>query len=171
MTASTHYLPKRHYPGASLGYVPKLGQIRPHRLSRIPLRVVELCGGLATSLETLLRTDYMIRSYTWVDTDPDAHTVAAQRIAHLRHNFPHLLPSEAIQDWDSRLPLDVRTISPELVSATFPKGIDLILASPTELATQVSISHREHTPLGPDIGRHIIRLVLRLSESQPDGLG
>jgi len=88
-----------------------LGQIRPHRLPRTPLRVVELCGDLATSLEALLRAGYVIGSYTRIDTNPDVYTAAAQRIACLRHNFPHLLLSEAVQEWDSRLPQDVRTIS------------------------------------------------------------
>jgi len=120
---------------------------------RTTLRVAELCGGLATCLEALLRAGCVIRSYTWVDTYPGAHMAAAQRIACLRHNFPHLFLPEAVQDWDSRLPLDVRTSSPDLLSATFLEGIYLILASPPVLATRVSRSHREHTPSGPDIHR------------------
>ena len=40
--------PRRHYLGASSGYVSNLGQIGPHQAPRIPLRVVELCGSLAT---------------------------------------------------------------------------------------------------------------------------
>jgi len=146
-------------------------KFHPHRLPRIPLRVKELCGGLATGLHALLRTGYVIRSYVWVYTYPDAHTAAPQCIAYLRHKFPHLLPPEAVQDCDSRLPMDVSTISPELLSATFSaEGIDLILVSPPVLATRVSRSNREHTSPGPDIGRHIIRLVLHLSESEPDGV-
>ena len=67
--------------------------------------------------------------------------------------------------------MDVRTISPELFIATFLDGTDLILASPPVLAIQVSRSTREHTPTGPDIGRHVIHLVLHLSKSQPHGVG
>ena len=67
--------------------------------------------------------------------------------------------------------MDVHTISPELLSITFPEGIDHILASPTMLAAHLSNSNREHTPPGPDISRHITRLVLHLSELQPRGVG
>jgi len=79
--------PRGHYPGVSSGYVPNLGQIGPHRLFRIPLRVVELCGGLTTGLEVLLRSSYVIRSSAWVDTNQDAHTAASERIAHLSREF------------------------------------------------------------------------------------
>jgi hypothetical protein len=67
--------------------------------------------------------------------------------------------------------MDVRTISPELLNVTFPEGIYLILASPPLLTTRLSKPNKEHTPPGPDIGLRILRLVLRLSESQPGGVG
>ena len=73
-----------HYAGTYSSYVPNLGQIRSHRLYRAPLRVVELCGGLATGLEALLGAGYAIGSYVWVGIDPNAHTTASHRIAHLR---------------------------------------------------------------------------------------
>jgi len=60
---------------------------------------------------------------------------------------------------------------PELLSAHFLEGIDLILASPSMLATHLSNSNREHTPTGPDVSQHITRLVLHLSESQPGRFG
>jgi len=132
---------------------------------------VELCGRLATGLEALLRAGYAINSYAWADTDSDAHTATSHRVTHLRHQFPHLPPHEVIQDWDSRLPIDVRTCSPELLSIKFPKRNDFILASQPVLATHSSNSNKEHTPPGPDISRHITRLVLQLFESQPGGVG
>ena len=92
-------------------YVPNLGQNRSHRLLIVPLRIVELCGGLASGLEALLRAGYAISSNAWVDTDPDAHTVVSHRIASLRHQFPHLLPPESIQEWESQLLMDVNTIT------------------------------------------------------------
>jgi hypothetical protein len=144
--------------------------VRSHRLARIPLRSVDLSGCLDTGLEALLRVGYAISSYAWIDTDPDAHTVASHRIAYLRLQFPHLLPPGAIHDWDSRLPMGVRTISPELLNVTFPEGSYLILASPPALATHLSKSNREHTSPSLDIVKHILRLVLHLSESQPEGI-
>jgi hypothetical protein len=67
--------------------------------------------------------------------------------------------------------MDIRTISLELLSVTFPEGVDLILASSSVLATDLSKSNKEHTPPDPDIGRHILRLVLHLSESHSGGVG
>jgi len=67
--------------------------------------------------------------------------------------------------------MNVRTISPELLSVIFPEGIDLILASPPLLEIHLSKSNKEHAPPGPDIGQHIIRLVLHLSEPHPDRAG
>ena len=82
MTAPTTP-PRGHYPGAASVYVPNLGQVCAHRLPRLPLRIVEVCGGLVTGLEALLRAGYAIISYVWVDTNLDAHTAASHRIAHL----------------------------------------------------------------------------------------
>jgi len=47
--------PKGHYSRASSYYVSNLGHIRSHRLPRISLRILELCGGLATGLDALVR--------------------------------------------------------------------------------------------------------------------
>ena len=162
--------PRGHYPRAFAGYLPNLGQIRCHRLPRIPLRIVELCGGLATGLEALLRSSSPISSYAWADTNTDAHTAASHRVAYLRREFPHLLPQEVIYDWHSRLSMDVRTISPELLSVQFPEGIDLILAIPPMIATHLSNSNKEHIPPVPNISRHITRIVLHISELQPRGV-
>ncbi len=74
-------------------------------------------------------------------------------------------------DWHSRLPMDVRTISPELLRATIPEGIDLLLASPSMLASHLPMTHRERTPVGPKVVRHILHLILYLSEAQPEGVG
>jgi hypothetical protein len=112
---------------------------------------VDLCAELSTGLESLLGVGYAIDSYGWVDIDPDAHTVVSRRITHLRLQFPHLLPSEAITDWNSRLPMDVRTISQELLRATFPEVIDLLLASPPILASHLPKTHKERTPKGLDV--------------------
>jgi hypothetical protein len=131
---------------------------------------MELCGGLTTGLEALLRAGYAINSYAWVDIDPDAHTAVSYRIADLKLQFPFLLPLEAIKDWDSQLPMDVRAIFLELLIATFPEGVDL-LASPPMLANHLPNTHRERSPMGPDVVRHIHRLILNLSEARIGGVG
>ena len=57
---------------------------------------MELWEELATGLEALLRAGYAINSYVSVDIGPDAHTAVYNRITHMRLQFPHLLPPEAI---------------------------------------------------------------------------
>ncbi len=89
----------------------------------------------------------------------------------MRLQFPYLRPLEALVDWNSRLPMDVRTISPELLRATFPEGIDPLLVSPPMLARHVPNNHRERTPLGPDVVRHILHIIMYLSEAQPERVG
>jgi hypothetical protein len=87
----------------------------------------------------------------------------------MRLQFPHLLPSEAIKDWNSRLPMDVRAISPDLLRAAFPERLDLLLASPPMLKSNLPKTHRECTPMGPDVVRHILHVTMYLSETQPEG--
>jgi len=38
----------------------------------------------------------------------------SHRLSRLRNQYSHLLPPEAIQGWDSRLPMNTRIISPEV---------------------------------------------------------
>ncbi len=91
-------------------------------------------GGLASGLVALLEVEYAINSYVWVDIDRDAHAAVSHRLKLLRLKYPQLLLPEAIQDWESRLPMDARTISPKLFAMTIPEVIDLLLASPPMLA-------------------------------------
>ena len=144
------------YPGTSTECPPSLGQPRPYRLPRNPLRIVELCRGLSTGLEALPKAVYAINFYAWVDIDPDVHAVVSHRLKLMRLKYPHLLPPEAIRDWNSQLPRDARIISPELFAATLTEGMDLLLASPPMLAHRLLGSHREHTPNGPSVVHRIV---------------
>jgi len=63
--------------------------------------------------------------------------------------------------------MNARTISPELLRATSPEGVDLLPASPLMLANNLPKTYRAHTPLGPDVVRHILRLILYLSDTSP----
>jgi hypothetical protein len=84
---------------------------------------------------------------------------------YLRLQFPLLLPSEAIKYWDAR------AISLELRIATFSEGIDLLLANPLMLANHFPGTHRERSPMGPDVVRHILRIILHLSKAKTRGIG
>jgi hypothetical protein len=65
--------------------------------------------------------------------------------------------------------MDVRTISLELMRATFLEGVDLLLASLSMLANYLLSTHRERIPICPDVVRHILRLILHLSEAYSKG--
>ncbi len=65
----------------------------------------------------------------------------------------------------------MRTISTELLRVAVLEGINVNLAIPHVPATHHSKPTREHTPSGPDIIRHILRLIVHLSETKPRGIG
>jgi hypothetical protein len=77
-----------------------------YTLPQRPLHLVELCGGIATWLDAVLKAGHAVASYTWADIDLDVHTATAHRLTRLRHRHPNLLPREAIDGWDIRLPRD-----------------------------------------------------------------
>ena len=101
-----------------------------YTLPQRPLHLVELCGGIATGLEAVLEAGHAVASCTWADIDQDAHTTTSHRLTRLRHRHPNLLPREAIDGWDVRLPRDTRTITLALSTHAFPTGVDLIMTSP-----------------------------------------
>jgi hypothetical protein len=86
--------------------------LRPPLPRYRPLRIVDLCGGLATGLEALLEACYAIASYAWVDIDPAAHAAVSYRLLRLTRQYLRLLPPEATRDMDSRLLMNARAISP-----------------------------------------------------------
>ncbi len=73
------------------------------------LSLLELCAGISSSLEALLRADVRIQRYHYVDKDPLARKVAAFRLANLSARYPDLFPPSA---WASafELPQDVTAI-------------------------------------------------------------
>ncbi len=81
-------------------------------------------------------------SYTWAGIDLDAHTATAHKLARLHNRHPLLLPPEAIEGWNTRLPMDAITITPELFTQAFPAGVDLIMTSPPMLPQHLPRTHR-----------------------------
>ena len=149
-----------------------MGILRPYHLPRRPLRIVDLCGGLATGLEALLKAGYAVTSYAWLDIDTDAHATVSHRLPREKQQYPHLLPPEAIRDWDSRPTMAVRAISSEILTKTFPKGVDLMLASPSPmLVKHLPRTHSNHGPHSPLIVHRIVQLISYMVESQPEGVG
>ncbi len=67
---------------------PALAATPRYILPHIPIHVVELCGGIATGLEAILKSGHAVASYTWVDIDPDAHTATIHRLDRLHNRHP-----------------------------------------------------------------------------------
>ena len=110
-------------------------------------------------------------SYTWADIDPDAHTATTYRLARLHNRYPLLLPPEATIGWDTRLPRDTRSITPELLARVLPTGVDLIMTSPPMLAKHLPGDHRgcgHHAHATISQINHLIRY---LATTQEGGMG
>ena len=91
---------------------------------------MELCGGIAAQLETVLKAGHAVAPYTWANIDPDAHTATTHILARLHSRHSLFLPHEAIEGWDTRLPMDTKTIILSLFTQGFPAGVDLNMTSP-----------------------------------------
>ena len=132
---------------------------------------MELCGGIATGLEAVLKAGRKVASYTWADIDPDAHVATTHRLARLHSRHPLLLPPEATWGWDTRLPRDTRTITPELITQVFPTGVDIIMTSPPMLTKHLPREHRGSGQPAHATIAQINYLIRHLATTQDDGLG
>ena len=106
-------------------------------------------------------------SYTWVDIDPDAHTATLHKVARLHDRHPLLLPPEAI---NTRLPMDARTITPELFIQASPAGVDLIMASPPMIPQHFPKAHRGQEQSARATVGQIRYLIHQLAASREDGI-
>ena len=143
----------------------------PYTLSTKLLKIAELCEGLATGLKAFLKAGYTIASSTWVNTDPDAHMAVSHHLSRLRTQYPQLFPPEATQGSDSRLPMDIRSISPEFFTDVIHEGADIILTSPPMIAQHLSMAHRGNTRWGEGAPQRLAQLIQYLNEAQSRGLG
>jgi hypothetical protein len=79
------------------------------------LIVVELCGGILSATEALIRTGIKIKQLHVCEIDQEARALAAARLEVLSKMFPELLPSEAFASCFSFLPQDIALIKQEHV--------------------------------------------------------
>ena len=75
-----------------------------------PIVLVEPFGGLCAGLEMALRNGKRVHQYIYLDTNPVAREIAAQRIKHLMSLYPTLLTPDAVQGAFS-LPQDIRQLT------------------------------------------------------------
>jgi hypothetical protein len=73
-------------------------------LMRPGLVVVELCGGILSATEALVRTGIKIRQLHVCEIDPEARALASARLEVLSKTFPELLAPEAFSRCFSSLP-------------------------------------------------------------------
>ena len=132
---------------------------------------MELCGGIATGLEAILKAGHEVASYTSVDIDPNAHTATAHRLARLHSRHPRLLTMEAIDGWDTRLHMDARTTTPALFTYAFPAGAYLIMTSPPMLAQHLPRTHKGQEQSAHTTVLQISHLILQLATTHRGGIG
>ena len=77
--------------------------------------VVELCGGILSATEALIRTGVKVRQLYVCEIDPEARALAHARLKVLSKMFPELLPPEAFACCFTFLPQDIALIKPEHV--------------------------------------------------------
>jgi len=78
--------------------------------ARKGLVLVDLCGGIATSLDAFLQLGYFVQAYAYADVDPDAQLAAAFRLQQLRSRFPLSIAPDAEAWFLHHLPQDIHDI-------------------------------------------------------------
>ena len=108
--------------------------------------IVDLCGGIATSLDCALRLGYSIKGYAYADLDPEARWVAHHRIQQLLAAYPGQVPPDLTSTFLSHLPQNVHDIRPKHLlnlSSAFPT---------TPLLFVCGWPCQDLSPAGPNIG-------------------
>ena len=130
----------------------------------------EVCAGIATGLEALLRAGHRIASYSWADINPDAHTATAHRIYALHTRYPTLLPTGSTIHWDRRLPFNANCLSPAIMT-NFPNGIDIVITGPPCQPYSDAGRHKGLTDPRSQALLQVTRLIQHLDLTQPQGVG
>jgi hypothetical protein len=113
-------------------------------------------------------TGHRIGTYAWTNTSPDALAAVTHRVAHLQQQYPNRLPTTALHEWDTSLPIDTYFITLKWIVTSFTDGIDIVLANLIEIpiakSTNAIIHHHEQN------FKHVARLIQFLHKAQPTGI-
>ena len=105
------------------GSAPATATIFHTQASQAGVVIVDLCGGIPTSLDCVLRLGYKVRGYAYVDVDPEARWVAYNRVQQLMVAYPGQVPGDLHVTFLQHLPQDVHDIWPahlDALSAAYP---------------------------------------------------
>jgi hypothetical protein len=100
------------------------------------LIAVELCGGILSATEALLRTGVKIRELHVCEIDPEARALAAARLEMLSKTFPELLAPKAFAHCFSSLPRHCIDQAPGRLSIG-AYGLDHLWVSMSRLLTSL----------------------------------
>ena len=142
-----------------------------HINKQTPLTVIELCAGIGTGLEALLKAGYQIGSYTWADINPDGHTVLQHTIPTLHEQYKGQFPLSATQGWDTRLPFDINLITREMLIEKFPLGAHVIIAGPPCQPYSIAGKGKGLTDKRSSALMSVARTITHLSRHQNQGVG
>jgi hypothetical protein len=69
--------------------------------------VLDLFGGISTSLAAMLQVGILVRKYLYVERDETARRASSHHLALLMRRYPELLSRSAIQGYQRALPLNI----------------------------------------------------------------
>ncbi len=87
-------------------------QLFHHQAHQHGLVLVDLCGGLATTVDAVLRLGYTVRAYAYADVDAEARWAAYHRLQQLAVAYPGQLHLQLPSTFLNHLPQDVTDIRP-----------------------------------------------------------
>ncbi len=98
---ATLQLPPGLHPPATL---PPPRTVFHQQAQQHGLLLIDLCGGLATSLDAVLRLGYKVQVYAYADVDAEARWAAHHRIQQLALTYPSQLPANTAHTFLAHLP-------------------------------------------------------------------
>jgi len=94
---------------------PPSASLTPHHTfhtaaSQHGLVIIDLCGGLATTLDAALRLGYHVKAHAYSDIDPNARWAAYHRVQQLTVTYPSQVPATLPHTFLTHLPQDLHDI-------------------------------------------------------------
>jgi hypothetical protein len=88
--------------------------------------VLDLFGGISTSLATVLQVGILVRKYLYVERDETAKRVSLHHLTLLMRQYPELLSRLAIQRYQQALPLDIALLGAQNLARVGPINLVIV---------------------------------------------